>query len=203
MIVCKHLLRLILTFSHWTDPSGRVISYDETLVISAIADRTIIESTTPLTEVPVVYMLDVTGIRADHQSYLGQYYLPASSEVVAYGFKVGDQYIQSNSSHATTNEFLRSIPTTNDKVVRAYLTFKNNNGEIGTVYSSSYSDPGKLDVSWSPEIGSATTYQLYTGDSLSKGFEIGTEIYEYKPLESNTWSNRLEAWDDNIKLMII
>ena len=50
MIVYKHLQQLIRTFSHWTDPSGRVISYDETLVISAITDRTILESTTPLTK---------------------------------------------------------------------------------------------------------------------------------------------------------
>src|SRR5690554_2606040 len=109
----------ILGFTHWTE-NGEVVSYDPTYTFTAIKNRTL-KAETGGTEVPVVFLQDVTGIRAQHESYLGQVYLPEGYTLIETGLLVSDTVpiptygvagvdaIVSSSINTTTNEFLRTI----------------------------------------------------------------------------------------------
>lgn len=123
-------------FTHWTE-DGEVVSYDPTYTFSAIKNRTL-KAETGGTEAPVVFLQDVTGIRAQSESYLGQIHLPSGYTLFEAGLLVSDtvavptygvagvEAIVSNSINPATNEFLRSIQGTSEyRFVRAYAVVSN------------------------------------------------------------------------------
>lgn len=128
-------------FRAWVDSEGRVLSYDSTYKFSALIDLDgIIESTNSnLVEAPLVTFLDVTGIRDDKYSYLGQYHLPEGYDFIEAGFEFNDLLVPSYSFNPNTNEFLRSTNNDYDNV-RAYLTYKHGD-EVTTIFSENEKKP--------------------------------------------------------------
>jgi len=135
----------IVGFTHWTE-NGEVVSYDPTYTFSAIKNRTL-KAESGGTDSPVIFLQDVSGIRAEYESYLGQVYLPDgytlleagllvsnSVAVPTYGIE-GVEIIVSSSINTFTNEFLRSIPNTSEfRFIRGYALV-NNGDEIELIYS--------------------------------------------------------------------
>src|SRR5690606_25551531 len=93
---------------------------------------------------PVVHLVDVSGIRLNMDSYLGQIYLPDGYSLVEYGFLFNeeraildyisaDEKVPSGSLVPSTKEFLRSS-STDYASVRAYAVI--NDGSVNsTIYS--------------------------------------------------------------------
>lgn len=129
-------------FTHWEDKDGNVVSYKQSFKFSALEDITLTAKTGG-TESDHIYIRDVSGIRSNYNSLVG--YLD-SNNFIEYGFitsKDADNDLTLDSSNVIkmpskslnnlTNEFLRSIPETED-----FVTFRGygikDNGEV--VYSN-------------------------------------------------------------------
>src|SRR5690606_10889061 len=121
-------------FVAWMD-GDQVISYSPVYKFSALSDRELTIATEG-SEQPAV-SLQVLELRAEHNSYLGQVYLPTGASLVEWGLLLSDSNsfptygdegvtaLKSNSINPATNEFLRSIPfASTTEYVRAYAVVK-------------------------------------------------------------------------------
>lgn len=107
-----------------------IVAYGLTYQFTALSNRdlTFIESTD--TPEPIVTYLDISGYREGYQTLLGQVDLPSGYELVEYGFLFSSEeialtieqadYVMPSSSIASTNEFVRSLPSDAFTSSRAY-----------------------------------------------------------------------------------
>ena len=165
-------------FSHWLE-NGIKVSAQESYKFTALYDREITAVYVPVAtsiedEVIVTISSDIEK-RSGYHTYVGQIQVPATYEVIEYGFFIGNEAIilnETNNSHVVqgtnihpvTNEFVSSISIGSHMSVRAYVVVKN--GETQTIvtsevnhrymYDSTYS-VGFEDLTGSNPLGYAAT----------------------------------------------
>lgn len=127
--------------------NGIVVSYLETFKYTTIGSRSILEVNEVVSAMPLIYIIKIDDYREDFQTYMAQFELPSTYDVVSYGFITSTQAVpltlstpqatiyQSNALKAETNEFLTSFDESlGISSVRAYVTFDGSEG-IQTIYS--------------------------------------------------------------------
>ena len=133
------------TAGYWTE-DDIVVAYGTTYTFTALASRSLVWNESSDNEVPVLSLVDVSGIRNGYSSFLGQVYLPDGYEAVEFGFLFdSDEEIALTVDNAETikvstasnyyNEFLRSVQSGSYKSARAYAVVDN-----GTSFETIYSD---------------------------------------------------------------
>lgn len=173
-------------FSHWEE-NGVVVSKQSSYKFTILTNRSItaVYDTSPASDVPFVSLSNDLSLRAGYRSYLGQYYLPDGYELIEFGVitstnsatithdSASTTAVRSESSNATTNEFLKSIPK-NHYAARGYLTVKETaTGTISTVYSEN-----------NPTFTTAKSTETLTFEGVSKSSYTTADI----SLNGNLWT---------------
>ncbi|HQC74616.1 MAG TPA: InlB B-repeat-containing protein, partial [Bacilli bacterium] len=135
-------------FGYWKDDKNQIVSYQRDYSFTAIKNRSLTAVAAAEAAVPVVSLVDASGIRTGHNSYLGQYELPDGYQLLEAGFLFSDVYVtnltldtpnvqivQSTVVFSQTNEFLRSATASNTRLVRAYATVQQGENPSVTYYS--------------------------------------------------------------------
>jgi uncharacterized repeat protein (TIGR02543 family) len=135
-------------FGYWQDNNGQIVSYQAEYSFTAITNRSFTAVDEVTTPIPLVSLVDVTGIRESYNSYYGQYELPAGFELVEAGFLFSSTYVyyltlevpnveikRSTLYTSSTNEFLRSAPVDDARLVRAYIVVQEGENAPVTYYS--------------------------------------------------------------------
>lgn len=202
-------------FAYWTE-DGVIISYDSTFSFTALKNRELTAVIGEHVKQPVISLQNVTGIREDHESFLGQVYLPEGYELLTYGFLTSEDdkvltlsatntnIIQSTTYHPLTKEFLRSFSAgqTTD-TVRAYMVVLGPNG-LETIYSAfnfgvSVFEVTVDDVSQSVLSGQKAVEPLQpTRDGYRfDGWEVEGETFDFNtPIQSDLVIT--SKWSENI-----
>lgn len=167
-------------FSYWADMDGQVISRNPNYAFSALNDVQIqaVFNGAVNTD-PVIYLSNVTGITPNAKSFLGY----IEGDFVEYGVLASNKeevltldtldvtVIPSQALNPETNEFLRSIPETEDlKSFRAYAKLAD-----GSVV---YSENNFLVVLGTNEIVNAS----YTGTTMNMGSGNNASLIGLNPI---------------------
>lgn len=167
-------------FSYWADMDGQVISRNHNYAFSALNDVQIqaVFDEAVNTD-PVIYLSNVTGITPNAKSFLGY----IEGDFVEYGVLASNKeevltldtldvtVIPSQALNPETNEFLRSIPETEDlKSFRAYAKLAD-----GSVV---YSENNFLVVLGTNEIVNAS----YTGTTMNMGSGNNASLIGLNPI---------------------
>ena len=139
-----------ISFSHWEDENGFRLSYLRNYKFTVVSNATLTAVyDDEIVEMPLVAMSDDLAVRNDYRTYIGQFHVPATYDLVEYGFLISNlttPIMKGQSSVTTarnnfyteaTNEFVMSFPEDSHTSARAYLTVKNKvTGAILTVHSN-------------------------------------------------------------------
>jgi len=174
---------------YWMEDEA-VVAYGLTYSFTALSNRdlTFIESED--TPVPLVNLKDVSGIRENYVSYLGQVDLPDGYELIEYGFLFDStekvltvdqaEVVRASGALADTLEFLTSVSINTYQSIRAYAII-DNGSTLETIYSeqnvfTSSAGASDLFISEVSEDGNEKALELYNGT----GSDIDLSDYKIK-----------------------
>jgi hypothetical protein len=175
-----------LTFSHWVDAFGQVLSYSPGYTFTVFNDMTItaVGAVTPPTDEPIVSTHDLM-LRDGYHSYLSQIYVPVGTTIIEYGMLTSvaaqsptldmDHYegkFRSAKINSASGEFLSSIPK-DHFYARSYLVTKT--GELlTTTYGpvlSYNSDKNPVVLDFSDETKDTYDSEMITIDGNDWGIQ--------------------------------
>lgn len=143
-------------FTHW-EIDGQVVSYLPTYTFTPFDDVSIeaMYAEAPLMKIPLVTITEPLGIREDHHTFKGQFYVPEHFDLIEYGMIVSEHGynltldnpdVSRMQSHKHTPQAREWLMSFDDAVfapyARAYLIVKNTQGETMAFYS----ETGQRDI---------------------------------------------------------
>ncbi|MFA5290611.1 MAG: hypothetical protein WC351_06160, partial [Candidatus Izemoplasmatales bacterium] len=138
---------IAMYFHHW-EIDTRTVSYQATYAFTVFDDVTLTAyySSEAPEDLPMITLSDNLGIRSNHNTYVGQFYLPDGYELIEFGMLTSTTlgYLDLDSAHATrnsgnkfngaTNEFVMSFLSAQATYVRAYMVCRDTLDQLITVY---------------------------------------------------------------------
>lgn len=124
-----------LNFKYWKDSNGKVLSYNPVYAFTASKDITIIaETEVEQLATALVTMTDDLAVRENYETFIGQFELLPSQELVEHGFLLSETEVaaltvdsvdvvvaKSNNYNPVTNEFIMSFAEVTFATIRAYI----------------------------------------------------------------------------------
>lgn len=138
---------IAMVFHHW-EIDSRTVSYQATYAFTVFDDVTVTAyySSDAPEDLPRITLSDDLGIRSEHRTFVGQFYLPSGYELIEFGMLTATTlgYLDLDAPQATrnpgnkyngaTNEFVMSFATSQATYVRAYMVCRNPMDQLITVY---------------------------------------------------------------------
>ena len=148
-------------FSHWIDKNTQFrLSYDPEYTFT-VADHRELQPvyTNDIDPMPLVNLTDDLNVRPNHDTYVGQFYVPFDYELIEYGFLVSQEekiimkddinvitaqhFIYSEITH----EFVMSFPEETYQTIRSYVVVKHKTDDtLLTVHSQKIISKGINDT---------------------------------------------------------
>lgn len=139
-------------FSHW-QIGEKIVSHQSVYSFTMLQDTNIkaVYQDISFGDLPLITLSNPLQLRENYNTYLAQFYLPETYTLVEYGLLTSTNVemlnVNSLDIHRIkglkyfeeTNEFVMSIPSAETTSVRAYLITRDIEGNLLTVYDSSYS----------------------------------------------------------------
>lgn len=136
------------TFKYWK-VGNRIVSTQSSYSFTMYDDVTItaVYEGDELDDLPLVTLSDKISLHTNKNTFVGQYYLPEGYTLVEYGILTsnteqpltfdtfGVKKYQGGRINEETNEYVMSFPEASSVSARAYLVYKDSEGNIETVYN--------------------------------------------------------------------
>ncbi len=133
-------------FAYWAI-DGKPVSCDLEYSFTMVGDLNLEKVyDSAATSEPILMMSSDLEIRDGYQTYMGQFYLPASYEIIEYGFKYSEDntsdlmdesstMARANQHNEASNEYVMSFPVGSFGAISAYMTYEDAEGNISSMMS--------------------------------------------------------------------